>query len=57
MKGAEVIKALKKKGWVEIRVKGSHHIMKKGDQIEVVPVHNKDLPVGTLMSIKKRTGI
>lgn len=57
MKGEEIIKELKKMGWVEVRIKGSHHIMKKGNQTEVIPVHNKDLPKGLLMSIKKRTGI
>lgn len=57
MKGIEVVKQLKKMGWVVDRIHGSHYIMKKGNQTEVIPVHNKDLPIGLLTAIKKRTGI
>lgn len=57
MKGIEVVKLLKQKGWVVDRVHGSHYIMKKGNQTEVIPVHNKDLPTGLLNAIKKRTGL
>ncbi|MBQ9277455.1 MAG: type II toxin-antitoxin system HicA family toxin [Lachnospiraceae bacterium] len=58
MTGKELVKQLQKNGWVIDRVHGSHHIMKKGDKTETVPVHsNKELPKGLLNSIKKRTGI
>ena len=57
MKGIEVVKLLKQKGWVVNRVHGSHYIMKKGNQTEVIPVHNTDLPTGLLNAIKKRTGL
>ncbi len=57
MKGMEVVKLLRKKGWTVDRVHGSHYVMKKGNQTEIIPVHNKDLPIGLLTAIKKRTGI
>ena len=45
--GKEMIKLLKKHGYKEVRVTGSHHIMKKDDTRVVIPVHgNKDLSKG-----------
>ncbi len=52
-----MVKALKKEGWTLDRVHGSHHIMEKDGQIVSVPVHNKDLPKGTLASILKKAGV
>ena len=58
MSGKEVVKQLKKLGWKLDRINGSHHIMVKGSQSEAVPVHgNKDLPIGLLKAIAKRTGL
>lgn len=57
MKGSELIKLMEKDGWYVERVNGSHHVMKKGDKTEVIPVHNKDLPKGLLNVILKRTGL
>lgn len=57
MKGKDLVKLLKQNGWTVDRVHGSHYIMKKGNQTETVPVHNKDLPPGLLNAIKKRTGL
>lgn len=57
MKGKELVKLLKKDGWEVVRVKGSHHVMKKGDQVEVIPVHNTDIPIGLANKILKRTGL
>ena len=57
MKGKDVVKELKRKGWIVDRIHGSHYVMKNGNQTEVVPVHNKDLPPGLLDAIKKRTGL
>ena len=36
---------------------GSHLKMKKGNQIEIIPVHSGDIPVGTAKAILKRTGL
>ncbi|HIU48502.1 MAG TPA: type II toxin-antitoxin system HicA family toxin, partial [Candidatus Avimonoglobus intestinipullorum] len=50
-------KLLLKDGWELIRVHGSHHILKKGNKIETIPIHNKDVPKGLLNAIIKNTGI
>jgi predicted RNA binding protein YcfA (HicA-like mRNA interferase family) len=57
MTAKEVIKKLQADGWTVDRVKGSHHVMKKGRQIVVVPNHPGDLKPGTLKSILKQTGL
>lgn len=55
----EVIKILIQKGFVLDRSKGSHQIWlhPKNKNRAVVPMHSKDLPKGTLMSILKQAGI
>ena len=55
----KIIKVLEKKGFVLDRVKGSHHIYihPETSRRAIVPLHNKDLPVGTQLSILKQAGI
>lgn len=57
MKDKDLYKLLLKDGWELIRVHGSHHILKKGNKIETIPIHNKDVPKGLLNAIIKNTGI
>lgn len=58
MKSKDLIKILEKNNFVLQRSKGSHHIFKHKDgRRTVVPVHNKDLPKGTVMAILKQAGI
>ena len=57
MTSKELIKRLQQDGWIIDRVHGSHHIMKKGAQTEVIPHHNKELPTGLVQAILKRTGL
>lgn len=57
MKGKELVKLLKKDGWVIDRIRGSHYIMKKDNLTEVIPVHNTDIPIGLANAILKRTGL
>jgi len=58
MSGKEYIKKLLLNGWKIDRIKGSHHIIKKGTLTVSVPVHgNKDLKPGTLSNLYKTTGI
>lgn len=58
MTGKELIKRMLNDGWYEERVQGSHHVMKKGNKTEVIPIHgNKDLPTGLVNAILKRTGL
>lgn len=60
MKAGELIKIIEKDGWLFNRQKGSHkifkHPVKKG--IVVIPDHGKkDIPQGTIKSIKKQAGL
>ncbi len=58
MSGKELIKLLRKAGWREDRIKGSHHILKKDGVVVSVPVHgNADIPQGTLHRILTLTGL
>lgn len=57
MKDKDLLKALKDDGWEIVRTKGSHHIMQKNGKIEIVPVHGKDVPIGLLNRILKRTNL
>lgn len=57
--GTEVVKALKRAGFVVKRVSGSHHVMRHPDGRSVsVPVHpGRDMPKGTLRNILAIIGI
>ncbi len=57
MKDKELLKLLLKNGWQLSEIKGSHHILTKNGKIEVIPVHGKDMKVGLLTKILKRTGL
>ncbi|MBI5701634.1 type II toxin-antitoxin system HicA family toxin [Candidatus Saganbacteria bacterium] len=57
LKGKEVVRALKKAGFVERRTTGSHCILKNpsSNKIVPVPIHgSKDIKRGTLFSIIKQ---
>lgn len=47
----QIIKILNSVGFIEIRSKGSHIQLKKGNLLVTVPYHNKDLNAGTLMQV------
>lgn len=57
MRDKDLLKLLKKNGWEVVRIRGSHHILKKEGKIETVPIHGKDVPTGLLNAILKRTGL
>ena len=57
MKDKDLLKLLQKNGWKIERMRGSHHILIKGDKTEIVPVHGRDVPIGLLNAILKRTGL
>ncbi|MDR1215772.1 MAG: type II toxin-antitoxin system HicA family toxin [Treponema sp.] len=59
MTGKEMVKLLKKHGWILDHIQGSHHIMLKDNLLKIsVPVHkNKDLKPGILHSILKEAGL
>ncbi|MCI8363313.1 MAG: type II toxin-antitoxin system HicA family toxin [Clostridia bacterium] len=51
-----IIRILTKDGWIERRIRGSHHIFtKEGEEnIVVVPTTKKIIPIGTLKNIEKQ---
>lgn len=55
----KIIDILKEKGFILVRVKGSHQIFRNPNtkRLVVVPLHKKDLPKGTLFEILKQAGI
>lgn len=57
--GAKVVKALKRAGFITVRVKGSHHVMSHPDgRTVVVPVHaGCDVSKGTLRNILSIVGM
>ena len=56
--GRELLKLLRADGWQLDRIRGSHHIMVKGNKTVSVPVHgSKDIPQGTLNAILKEAGL
>lgn len=57
MKDKELLKVLQQNGWVIIRIRGSHHVIQKGDKTQVIPIHGKDVPTGLLNKILKDTGL
>ena len=69
VKASEVIRALERLGFQQVRQKGSHVILKKQIFVEedgeeqtlevgcVVPLHQKDVAVGTLNNILKQAGV
>jgi predicted RNA binding protein YcfA (HicA-like mRNA interferase family) len=52
VRGAQVVRALKRAGFQVVRISGSHHVMKHPDGRTVpVPVHNREIARGTLRNI------
>ena len=48
----EVVRALERDGWVQVRQVGSHlKLRKPGHPAVIVPMHNRDVRPGTLRSI------
>jgi len=57
VKDKDLLKLLQKEGWKVIRIHGSHHILMKDNRVEVLPIHNTDVPPGLLNAILKRVGL
>ena len=55
----DIVRILKQKGFVLDRSRGSHQIWLHpvSRKRAIVPMHNKDIPAGTLFSILKQAGI
>jgi predicted RNA binding protein YcfA (HicA-like mRNA interferase family) len=56
---AEVIRRITAEGWRLVRTKGSHQHFKHESKpgIVTVPHPKKDMPVGTLKSIERQSGV
>lgn len=59
MRSREVIARIEAAGWVEVRQSGSHkHFRHPGKPgTATVPHPKADLPIGTLKSISRQTGV
>jgi predicted RNA binding protein YcfA (HicA-like mRNA interferase family) len=59
MSSLEVLRELLANGWQVVRQKGSHVQLRHGIKPGLVTVPNprKDLPIGTLRSIEKQSGV
>lgn len=59
MSSRELKRWLKKQGCIfeESRGKGSHITVRLNDKVTVMPMHEKDLPTGTVEAIKKQLGL
>jgi len=60
IKYRDVIKALRKGGWTKVQTSGSHEVWTHSDGRQVTVSgggkDNKEVPVGTLASIRRDTG-
>jgi predicted RNA binding protein YcfA (HicA-like mRNA interferase family) len=54
-----IIRALERDGWRRVRVTGSHHHFRHPDKPGVVTVPHpvRDMPIGTLRSIERQSGL
>ena len=58
MDAKEVLKVLKKNGFILKSQKGSHKKLVKDDKMVIVADHGKDeIPIGTLKNIERQSGI
>lgn len=56
--GKEMLRFLRREGFVVIRVRGSHHVLTRGETDTVVPVHgDRVMAVGTLRKILRDIGM
>lgn len=54
--GQEAVKTLQKLGFVFLRQRGSHAILRRGSQGCVVPMH-REISQGTLRGVLKQAGV
>jgi len=57
IKPRKILKILYKVGFIEVRSRGSHLQLKKGNLLVTIPMHNKDLKPETLKSILRQARI
>lgn len=54
--GAEAIRALQRLGFIVVRQRGSHIVLRRGSQGCVVPNH-REMKIGTLSGVLKQAGV
>ena len=54
--GPECLRALQQLGFAQVRQRGSHAVMRRGDRGCVVPMH-REMKVGTLHGVLKQAGV
>lgn len=59
MNSSDIIRALERDGWKLVRVTGSHHHFRHPVKpgVATVPHPRRDIPIGTLRSIEKQSGL
>lgn len=59
MNSKDIVKRLRKAGWILENVRGSHHKFKNPEtgNVVIVPHPKKDLPAGTVNAIFKQAGL
>jgi predicted RNA binding protein YcfA (HicA-like mRNA interferase family) len=59
VKTADVIRAIEADGWVLARINGSHHHFRHPAKPGTVTIPHpvKDLPIGTVKSIERQSGV
>jgi predicted RNA binding protein YcfA (HicA-like mRNA interferase family) len=56
LNGADIVRALERLGFQQIRQRGSHVVMRRGDAGTVVPMH-RPVKTGTLAGILRQAGV
>ena len=56
LSGADVIKALERLGFAQVRQRGSHVVLRRGSTGTVVPLH-REVKTGTLAGILRQAGV
>ncbi len=55
---AQLVRVLKRDGWIEIRQKGSHMTLERSGRVVTIPMHvSVTLKRGTLKSVLKQAGL
>lgn len=56
--GRDMVRFLERLGFSVIRIRGSHHVLQRGEEHTTVPVHGHEtLKIGTLRSILRDVGL
>ncbi len=56
LSGAEIIRMLERMGFAQVRQRGSHVVLRRGDAGCVVPLH-KEVKTGTLAGILRQADV